>query len=177
MRIRKNRKFASAVHNNPHSCSLNQSPWDVIPLSLDPVFDSDSDSKFSRLQFERDTRLDTNANSDDTAISIERETEVVKRITTEKEEKPERIENEQFNSEFKVIKSSTSNAKSEYSGCEEYRVGELRRSKRRCAMEPMSLSSSRKDYYYYSEFGPLRGKKRVIEGDEEEDEIVSYYCY
>ncbi|XVF80105.1 hypothetical protein PTKIN_Ptkin15bG0043700 [Pterospermum kingtungense] len=183
MRIRKNAKLSSLIYSQSsraesvHVCELNQSPWDVIHFEPYP-------SSFNHLQFETEDSCNGNGSLGDSVGVVESLNSIM-----ESEEKAiMKVEgmivdnNDDFNemkmgkqfgfkgqcdeAKLKSCNKSSDNGNNISSMTSkndnnQLLQGSCRRGRARVAKKGSSSAASNPyEFYYYSGFGPLWGKRR-----------------
>ncbi|XWS35812.1 hypothetical protein CRYUN_Cryun20dG0028200 [Craigia yunnanensis] len=190
MRIRKNAKLSSLIYpqgsrpDSVHVCQLNQSPWDVIPFSQEPHPSS------LHQQFEGEDSFNGNGSLGDSigavesvASMMESEEKAIMKVEgmvmNDTDDNDEMKIGKQFGfkgqceeeeKEYKqevLLKSCNNSSDSGNNPSSLTKKVEKnnqltgsRRGRVRAAKKGLSSASNPYEFYYYSGFGPLWGKRR-----------------
>ncbi|XP_022759556.1 uncharacterized protein LOC111305940 isoform X2 [Durio zibethinus] len=189
MRIRKNAKLASLIYpqgsrpESVHVCQLNQSPWDVIPFSQEPYPSSSSPHH----QFEAEDSFNGNGSLGDSigavesvASMMESEEKAIMKVEgmviDDNDDKDELKIGKQFgfksqceaeekeSKQEALLKSCNNSCDNGNNPCKKAEKNNQltgsRRGRARAAKKGSSSGSNPYEFYYYSGFGPLWGKRR-----------------
>ncbi|XP_002523329.2 uncharacterized protein LOC8263505 [Ricinus communis] len=189
MRIRKNRKLChglglgvdNAEQLQPHFCQLNQSPWDAIPFTQESVRQFERQNSFDGNGTLYDSvpaaADDRETVMDNQEAKLESEFKLNRSESSDIDDKDTwhcKNENEPADSmcghHFAYVKSCSSSTADSHCDLgltdspikktEKVNCGARRRVRLRAAKRTRSLNSNWQEFYYYSGFGPLWGKKK-----------------